>query len=191
MEFDLVNHDAFVANGSPPDIVGPALEERLTAGVVVRLSDHSQLLIRWMLAEDVPQVYRLEQAIFPAPWTYESFLYELSNHDFNLSIVGIIASQVVAYAVANLVANELHINNIAVAEGFRRRGIGDRLLQMLLRLMQEKHCEVAHLEVRAGNKEAIPLYRKYGFQVVGVRKKYYDVENEDALLMSRYLTGER
>lgn len=186
-----MNHHAFVANGSPSDTVGQALAERLTAGVVVRLNDQSQLLIRWMLAEDVPQVYRLEQAIFPAPWTYESFLYELSNHDFNLSIVALIASQVVGYAVANLVANELHINNIAVAEGFRRRGIGDRLLQMLLRLMQEKHCAVAHLEVRAGNREAVPLYRKYGFRVVGVRKKYYDVENEDALLMSRYFTGER
>ncbi|MDZ7263838.1 MAG: ribosomal protein S18-alanine N-acetyltransferase [candidate division KSB1 bacterium] len=170
---------------------GSGLASELSVGISFRLKDQSNVLIRWMQANDVPAVYRLEQAIFPSPWTYDSFLYELSNHNFNLSVVGIVKQQVVAYAVANVVANEIHINNLAVAEAFRRRGIGERLLQMLLRLGGDMQCEVAHLEVRAGNKEAIPLYQKYGFQVVGVRKKYYDVENEDALLMSRYFTGER
>lgn len=179
-----------IAGGSRESFPRYGLADQLAAGLVVRLKDQSSLLIRWMVADDVPAVYQLEQAIFPAPWTYESFLYELSNHEFNVSLVGIIRQQVVAYAVANLVANEMHINNIAVAEAFRRRGIGECLLQMLLKIGHETQCEVAHLEVRAGNKEAIPLYKKYGFRVVGVRKKYYDVENEDALLMSRYFIGE-
>jgi len=163
---------------------------QLSRGIMLDLPDDIQLFIRWMNYNDIRTVCNLERRIFPSPWTAEAFLYQLDHRNYNISFVGLVGKELVAYAVSYLVRDELHISNLAVAPGFRRRKIGEVMLWLSMQIGKEKQCRVALLEVRAGNRAAISLYEKHGFRVVGVRKNYYQTEKEDALLMNRTLSVE-
>ncbi len=163
----------------------------LNKGIKIQLPDGFKLFVRWMDYYDVPFVFDIERQIFPSPWPVENFLYKLENRDYNISFVGLINQQVVSYAVSYIAYDELHFSNIAVVPDFRRLRIGETMLLITLNIGIEKKCHVVHLEVRKGNVAAIELYRKYGFQVMSVRKNYYQNENEDALLMTKKLTGEK
>jgi len=162
----------------------------LSEGVEIQLPAGFKLLVRWMDYYDMPFVYDIERQIFPSPWSVESFLYELENRDYNISLVGLTNQQVVTYLVSYIAYDELHISNLAVIPDFRRLKIGETMLRIALKIGIEKKCQVVHLEVRRSNEPAIALYYKYGFEVVAVRKNYYQNENEDALLMTRKITGE-
>jgi ribosomal-protein-alanine N-acetyltransferase len=164
---------------------------QLNKGILVPLSAKFQLFIRWMNFNDIPFVCDLESHIFPSPWPFESFLYELDNRNYNISFVGLIGEELVAYAISYLVHDEIHISNLAVDPHFRRFKIGETMLWMMLQISKEKNCRQAHLEVRESNTAAISLYQKYGFQVVDVRKNYYQNEKENALLMSLKIDVEK
>lgn len=83
-----------------------------------------------------------------------------------------------------VLADEAHLTNIAVRELDRRRGVGELLLIAIIDLAAELKAAFVTLEVRISNEAAQRLYRKYGFNEVGVRKKYYTDNREDALLMT-------
>jgi ribosomal-protein-alanine N-acetyltransferase len=87
------------------------------------------------------------------------------------------------YIVARLGADELHINNVAVREGYRRSGIGRDLLTRILAEGKLLGVPTAFLELRAGNAGALALYEKCGFRVASRRKNYYSEPVEDALVM--------
>lgn len=174
------------------DIDDPSdrLFQQLYPGLSITLIDGSQLRIRWMTFDDIPEILDLERMIFPSPWAFESFAFELTNLDCNVSMVGLIENRIVAYAVTYFVVDEVHISNIAVTPTYRKLKIGETLLSISLQIGKRKKCKVAHLEVRKTNEAAISLYKKYGFQITGLRKNYYEEENEDALLMSLNLESE-
>src|SRR3989442_13772100 len=77
------------------------------------------------------------------------------------------------YIVASLGADELHINNVAIREVYRRRGIGRSLLDRILGKGQRSGARCAFLELRAGNHAALTLYAKCGFRVTARRERYY------------------
>ena len=79
---------------------------------------------------------------------------------------------------------EAHIVTVAVRQRYRRMGIGERLVIAALDLALESEQEVATLEVRASNEAAQLLYVKYGFARLGLRKRYYTDNNEDAVIMT-------
>ncbi len=162
----------------------------LNKGIEVQLPDGRKLFIRWMQYPDIPTVCYIEREVFPSPWTDENFLYELENRDYNISIIGLIEKKLVTYAVSYIVYDEIHISNLAVVPEFRHLTIGEKILKLTLQIGMEKSCQIAHLEVRRSNVAAISLYQKYGFQIVGVRKNYYQNEREDALLMTKKLEVE-
>lgn len=164
---------------------------RLNKGILFHLTSQSPLFIRWMAIDDLPFVCDLEYHIFPSPWSLESFLYELENRNYNISIVGLLDRTLVTYAVSYRVLDEIHISNLAVAPEFRQLKIGETMLWMTLQIGKEKNSKQAHLEVRRSNTAAISLYQKYGFKVIGVRKNYYEEQKEDALLMSRTIDGDK
>lgn len=87
------------------------------------------------------------------------------------------------------VAGELTINNIAVIESYRRRGIAERLINAAFTLYPQ--AELALLEVRASNTAAQKLYKKLDFIQTGIRKSYYSDPTEDALLMTKTLGGKQ
>jgi len=91
---------------------------------------------------------------------------------------------VLGYGGFWLMAGEAHISTIAVRPDLRRRGLGEVLLIAMLERAMELHATFVTLEVRASNKIAQALYRKYAFQDVGLRPHYYSDNGEDAILMS-------
>ena len=83
-----------------------------------------------------------------------------------------------------VMADEAHITNIAVRQSHQRQGIGELLLISIIDLANELKASTVTLEVRVSNLPAQKLYRKYGFEQVGLRRNYYTDNREDALLMS-------
>lgn len=162
----------------------------LAEGIEVPLSDGGNYLIRWMIPADVPAVWKLEQEVFASPWSIENFLYELGNHDYNISLIAVMDQKLAGYSVSYHVYDELHISNLAVAPNFRRRKIGETILVVNLKIARIRSISHVHLEVRRSNLPAITLYQKHGFEIVGVRKNYYQNEREDALLMTKKLIME-
>jgi ribosomal-protein-alanine N-acetyltransferase len=92
---------------------------------------------------------------------------------------------VAGYAVCWALAGESHLLDIAVAPGARGRGVACRLLAECIRRGARAGSRHIHLEVRAGNDDAIRLYRGHDFVFMGVRKGYYTDTGEDAILLSR------
>jgi ribosomal-protein-alanine N-acetyltransferase len=89
------------------------------------------------------------------------------------------------YICVWVVGEELHVNNLAVDPRWRRRGIAGALLEAALDHGRLQGARRAFLEVRASNMAAQGLYRRYGFEAAGVRKRYYDHPTEDAVIMKR------
>ena len=166
---------------------GIKILEQLTKGIKFKIPNEESLFVRWMKTMDLSEVHEIERQTFPDAWSLDSFSYKLKNKNFNLSLVGFIEETLAAYTVSYAVDDELHFNNIAVKEEFRKMKIGELLLKTSLQLAKENNCLWAYLEVREKNEPAIRLYHKFGFAVVGIRKKYYKEENEDAMLMSKLI----
>ena len=137
-----------------------------------------------MTMEHVPQVAALERACFSRPWSEAM----LENELWNDSAVVIVAEgedgTVLGYAGLQTVLVEGYINNVAVADAYRRQGVADELIAAVVRFGQAKLAFLT-LEVRASNAPAIALYAKHGFAEAGRRKNYYDDPKEDAILMTR------
>lgn len=140
--------------------------------------------------EDLPAVVAIEAASFSLPWTREMFENDLGRGELaevwvaRLSGAGTPAP-IAGYICAWVIADELHINNLAVDPRWRRRGIASALLTAVLDRGQDRGARRAFLEVRASNVEAQALYHRFGFAPVGVRKAYYTHPVEDALVMLR------
>jgi ribosomal-protein-alanine N-acetyltransferase len=95
------------------------------------------------------------------------------------------AGDVVAYGVVAMGAGEAHILNVCVASGMRGRGIGRRMMQLLLERSAQAGMHDVFLEVRPSNPHAIALYQSLGFNEVGRRRGYYQADGgrEDALVL--------
>jgi ribosomal-protein-alanine N-acetyltransferase len=90
----------------------------------------------------------------------------------------------VGFAGLWFMLEECHVVTVAVREARRRQGIGELLVITAIELAQRKSQDVLTLECRVSNRSAQTLYEKYGFRNVGVRKRYYTDDNEDALIMT-------
>jgi ribosomal-protein-alanine N-acetyltransferase len=137
----------------------------------------------------IPGVLAIERDLFPAPWTEGMFLQEVEEKWLSRSFVGRIDGAIVAYIVAWLLRGEVHILNLAVAPAHQRHGYARRLLVHMLDLAREEQCTLITLEVRVSNTPAKLLYHSMGFAPVGIRRRYYHDNNEDALVMTRRLPG--
>ena len=91
---------------------------------------------------------------------------------------------IIGYATLWFMVDEAHLTSIAVREKRRRQGLGELLLISVLNLAIKRHAQVVTLEVRASNLSAQALYEKYSFNRVGIRRRYYSDNGEDAILMS-------
>jgi [ribosomal protein S18]-alanine N-acetyltransferase len=142
-----------------------------------------------MEERDIEQVVAIDQLSFANPWTAQSYHYELVTHRAShfwvlLAPAPEAERYVVGYAGFWLIVDEAHIGTLAVHPLWRRRGLGEKLLVTLLRQARELGAVLATLEVRAGNQAAQQLYRRHGFAEVGRRKRYYQDNGEDALLLT-------
>ena len=126
----------------------------------------------------------IEEANFSIPWTETGFFTFLIRDDA-LFLVAEEDGEILGYLGILISFDESEITNVCVAEKARRRGIGRALMEELFRRMQERKVRVIHLDVRIGNTPARNLYESLGFVQDGMRKGYYDLPKEDAVLMSR------
>jgi ribosomal-protein-alanine N-acetyltransferase len=141
--------------------------------------------IRRATAADLAAVAALERRVFPDAWPRDAFVPHLTDTFLLAEQDGALAG----FLVARRVADEAEILDVAVAPECRRRGIGRALLRRSLDALGEDGVEVAHLEVRASNREAIGLYRTMGFREVGRRAGYYVSPREDAVLLARRIAA--
>lgn len=143
----------------------------------------NDLTIRNANEFDLEDIYSIEIISSINPWSKKIFEQELkSSNSINL-VLCLPSTKIVSYIFSWFYDNELEIQNIATAPGFRKKGYAKNLIQATIdnALLKTNHLK-AFLEVRATNMAAIELYRKFGFEVEFIRKKYYE-NQENALQM--------
>lgn len=165
-----------------------------------------------MKMSDVPTVSRIEQLVFSLPWTATAFRYEVCHNDTSdylvlrylpwvakaeatsllrpirrLLGVSTYDPSLLGYGGFWVMLDEAHICTVALRDEWRGRGLGELLVQLLMERACARKARVATLEVRISNALAQNLYKKYGFGIVGRRKRYYSDNGEDAYIMT---TGE-
>lgn len=128
-------------------------------------------------------VLRIENRVYPRPWSLSLFMSELALRASRLYYVARVGGAVVGYAGLMLTGDDGHITTIAVDPAWHRHKIGTRLLAYLARQAVRRGVRNLTLEVRVSNTAAQAMYRKFGFQPAGIRKNYYVETNEDALVM--------
>ncbi|MFQ6000770.1 MAG: ribosomal protein S18-alanine N-acetyltransferase [Anaerolineae bacterium] len=160
-----------------------------------------------MQASDIREVMAIERLSFPTPWPMGAYRFEIRRNPRAYYFVvrpqeegaapsekprrGLLArfrstdqrSPIVGYGGFWHSAREAHISTIAVHPRLRRKGIGQLILIAMIEKARSLGADHITLEVRASNLVAQSLYRKYGFQVVGRRRRYYSDNNEDAVVM--------
>ncbi|MGI5873475.1 MAG: tRNA (adenosine(37)-N6)-threonylcarbamoyltransferase complex dimerization subunit type 1 TsaB [Bacillota bacterium] len=135
-----------------------------------------------MREKDIPELVALDKTAFPRPWTEKMFLGELHSgygHYWVIRSEG----KVTAYGGFWLVARECHITNIAVHADHRHTGQGRAMLEHIIKAAKLYGAHGVTLEVRPSNETALHLYESHGFVREGTRKKYYEDNGEDAIIM--------
>lgn len=138
--------------------------------------------IRRARPEDIAPVAELEKKCFSRPWSYQSFIFELESRDAWFSVAED-GGEIVGFAILHRFIDEGELFNIAVADAYRRMGVGAALLKNVIEGAVRYNIIKIFLEVRRSNDPARSLYAKHGFEVCGLRKNYYDDPKEDAILM--------
>ena len=137
--------------------------------------------IEKLTKENIQDVSNVEKAYIETPWGYEGLLSEIGNEDAVYVCIkkgGVFAG----YGGMRAGTFDADITNIAVAEDFRKMGIGTLIVKELIKKAEEKNLENVFLEVNINNIKAIRLYEKCGFTSEGIRKKYYN-NKDDAIIM--------
>lgn len=152
-------------------------------------AEETEIAIVRMTEHDLLEVVEIEEQSGLSRWGWAAYYAELQGGNRELMLVAkpltaIGQHQIAGYIVARETAGELHVNNIAVRDQYRRRGYGALLLGRVLDEARRKHATTAFLEVRSGNSAAQSLYQKWGFKPIARRANYYSDPPEDAVVMS-------
>ncbi|MEW6385977.1 MAG: ribosomal protein S18-alanine N-acetyltransferase [Thermodesulfobacteriota bacterium] len=136
---------------------------------------------------DVKALLEIERLSFASPWSLWCFLAEVSNPVSHTLLIGPSPPQswqTWGYIIFWVVAQEMHILNLAVHPRHRRQGLARALLRAALAKARDLDAKAAWLEVRPSNQPARALYTSFGFQEVGYRPHYYADNREAALILS-------
>jgi [ribosomal protein S18]-alanine N-acetyltransferase len=150
-----------------------------------------ELALRPMRDGDVPAVVAIERASYQFPWS-EGIFRDCLRVGYTCRVVTA-GTQILGYGVMSIGAGEAHILNVCVAEVHRCRGVGRRLLALLVERAASAGMKEVFLEVRPSNSAAIRLYLALGFERVGMRRGYYQAVGgrEDAAVLKLALQGPR
>lgn len=151
------------------------------------MGKENAIKIDFMKKENIEEVLAIERASFTKPWSKNLFLSEFRSPSVSMLMVAfadVPSYSVVGYIVCWIIADELHILNLAVEQSFRRRGIAKKLVLSALRQAHQKGAKRAFLEVRSSNTAAKKLYSDLGFNGSSVRRDYYEEPAEDAIVMT-------
>ena len=143
------------------------------------------LEIRSITKDDLENVIELDNASFPEPWSKSLWNVELSRNK-RIYLGAFQKKELVGFIGGLLAHTDFHITTVATKESIRNLGVGSVILFEMLHQILGLSAEVDSitLEVRSSNKPAQALYRKFGFAPVGLRRSYYQDNDEDAIIMS-------
>lgn len=147
-----------------------------------------------MTLQDVSAVAAIEKMCFSLPWSEQSLIDSVKREDTmflvceefdekNSDDTGDVNSNIAGYIGMYLSFDEGDITNVAVSPAHRKKGYGEALVSKAKELAREKQLEMILLEVRVSNAPAISLYKKMGFEELGIRKNFYEHPVEDAIIM--------
>lgn len=157
--------------------------------MIMNEAERVDVSLRVMRIEDLEPVHAIDVLSFTLPWSERSYRYEVTQNPFARIWVAEITlpdgqPRVIGVIVVWLVIDEAHVATLAIHPDYRRLGIGRRLLAKALLDALERGSRQAYLEVRRSNLAAQALYRHFGFEETGVRPRYYQDNQEDAILMT-------
>ena len=147
------------------------------------------ITMRGITPDDSAALHQLSEKVFPSAWSEKSF-YDDSKNPNAKYVLAFSDGLLVGYASYLKVLDEAQITNVAVLEEFRHQKIATDMIGLLIEKATADGIIFMSLEVRSQNTAAISLYKKFGFKNVGLRKKYYQKPDDDAILMELVFTQE-
>ena len=146
--------------------------------------------IRWMIRRDMPEVLAIEAGGFEFSWCEDDFIRCLRQRN----CIGMVAEhedRVAGFMIYELHKSRIHVLNFAVANDFRRRGVGSQMIAKLIAKLSSQRRSRLALEVRETNLAAQLFFRENGFRAVSVLRSYYADTPEDAYIMQYRYRPER
>lgn len=117
-------------------------------------------------------------------WSYNILKEEL-KYDNSTYIIAKLNNEIIGFAGIKIVIDKADIMNIVTKKIYRNQGVGGMLLKSLISLSKKLNLTSLSLEVNENNLTAIHLYKKFGFEILGTRKNYY--QNQNAIIMTKTL----
>jgi ribosomal-protein-alanine N-acetyltransferase len=153
-----------------------------------RTEDTQPLEIRRLSYPDLPQVIAIERRVFPTPWSLAMFVLELSKQS-GICLAATLPNEagerrLVGYLICSRYDTVWHVMNVAVDRDRQGQGLASAMLVHLYAVVGDPDARFT-LEVRRSNAVAIHLYEREGFRAAGTRRRYYQDNGEDALVMWR------
>jgi ribosomal-protein-alanine N-acetyltransferase len=139
--------------------------------------------IRRLVYPDLPDVMAIERRVYPTPWSLAMFVLELSKQS-GICLAAVCERRLVGYLICSRYDTVWHLMNLAVHAEHQRMGLASALLAELYAAVDDDDAQIT-LEVRRSNAVAIHLYEREGFRAAGMRRRYYQDNGEDALVMWR------
>ena len=133
----------------------------------------------------IEEICDIEKRCFSDAWSRQSFIDEIDNEN-SVFIVVKKEDKIVAYSGFWYIVDDAQIMNVAVDIAYKGMKISHILMKEMIQRARDKNMATMSLEVRVSNEIAINLYKGYGFEIVGVRKQYYQDNKEDAYIMFKY-----
>jgi [ribosomal protein S18]-alanine N-acetyltransferase len=139
--------------------------------------------VRELAYADLPRVIAIERRAFPTPWSLAMFVLELSKSS-GICLAAVDGRRLVGYMICSRYDTVWHVMNVAVDIDHQHKGVASALLAELFARVGDAEAHYT-LEVRRSNHVAIHLYEREGFRAAGLRRRYYQDNGEDALVMWR------
>ena len=179
----------FVLGDGIPDPFGRDIDAyRLCRDKIIRAIDGfdfaKQMSVCVMSDEsEADCIEAIEKVCFSKPWSRKSIIESFSHG--TKFVLCKERGKTVGYMGISCVLDEGYVTNIAVLPEYRRKGVASALIEYCFALASEKKLSFVSLEVRKSNLAAIKLYEKFGFEIIGERKNFYECPTENALVMTR------
>ena len=142
-----------------------------------------ELIVRPLGEEDVDAAATIETLCFTDPWSRDSLYWDITDNPAALYLGAYVEGKMIGFGGVWCVLDESFISTICIVPSARRMGAGSFLLESLMHAARAMGARDMTLEVRVSNAVAQRMYQNHGFTSVGLRKKYYSDNGEDAYIM--------
>ncbi len=145
--------------------------------------------IRKMEIRDIPHVLEIQDALAFQDWNERQMTQEISASYTYATVFENEQAEIQGYAIFHMLGPDSELLSIAVSEGTQRSGVGTQLLLNGFEQLDFEAGDCCFLEVRENNVKARGFYEKHGFNLFGIRKKYYSDGENAALYKAEKVKG--